>query len=199
MLRYLRKPQWSPYIVGAGIGLLSWATFYFMEKALGTSTSFVGAAGSGVCVIAPDHVASNAYYLKEYGAKSVATGGPGGFKPIFDWQMSLDFALIAGAFLAAWLGGTFRKERVPTVWAERFGPSVAKRYAAAFLGGFILIFGARMAGGCTSGHGISGGLQLAVSSWTFFVSMFISGIVTAVALFGTKSFGKLVKSEVTNV
>lgn len=193
MLGYLRKPQWSPYIVGIGIGVLSWATFYFMEKALGTSTSFVGAAGSGVCTIAPDHVTSNAYYLKEYGAKA------GGFKPIFDWQMALDFALVAGAFLAAWLGGTFRKERVPTVWAERFGPSVAKRYAAAFIGGFILIFGARMAGGCTSGHGISGGLQLAVSSWTFFISMFISGIVTAVALFGTTSFGKLAKSEVSRV
>jgi uncharacterized membrane protein YedE/YeeE len=193
MLGFLRKPQWSPYIVGSGIGVLSWCTFYFMEKALGTSTSFVGAAGSGVCAIAPDHVASNAYYLKEYGAKT------GGFRPIFDWQMALDLSLVAGAFLAAWLGGTFRKERVPTVWAERFGPSVARRYAAAFVGGFILIFGARMAGGCTSGHGISGGLQLAVSSWTFFVSMFISGVVTALALFGTSSFGRSVGSEVARV
>jgi uncharacterized membrane protein YedE/YeeE len=193
MLGFLRKPQWSPYLVGTGIGVLSWATFYFMEKALGTSTSFVGAAGTGVCAIAPDHVAGNPYYLKEYGAKA------GGFKPIFDWQMALDFALVAGAFLAAWLGGTFRTERVPTVWIERFGPSVARRYAAAFIGGFILLFGARMAGGCTSGHGISGSLQLAVSSWTFFVSMFISGIVTAAALFGTSSFGKLSKSEVSRV
>ena len=192
-VRFLRKPKWSPYLVGIGIGLLSWATFYFMEKALGTSTSFVGAAGTGVCAIAPDHVASNAYYLKEYGAKS------GGFKPIFDWQMALDVAIVAGAFLAATLGGTFRKERVPTLWAERFGPSVAKRYAAAFIGGFILLFGARMAGGCTSGHGISGGLQLAVSSWTFFISMFISGIVVAGALFGFGSRGKHNQTEVAHV
>ncbi len=174
----LRQPRWSPYLVGAGIGVLSWCTFYFMGKALGTSTSFVGAAGAGLCSIAPDHVAQNAYILKEYGQKD------GGFKPIFDWQMALDFALIAGAFLAAWLGRTFRAERVPSLWAERFGPSVAKRYAAAFLGGVILIFGARMAGGCTSGHGISGGLQLAVSSWTFFMSMFASGVLTAALLFG---------------
>jgi hypothetical protein len=199
MIGFLRRPRWSPYIVGIGIGVLSWATFYFMEKALGTSTSFVGAAGAGLCTVAPDHVASNAYYLKEYGAKSVAAGGTGGFKPIFDWQMALDFALVAGAFLAAWLGGTFRTERVPTVWAGRFGPSVAKRYAAAFVGGFILIFGARMAGGCTSGHGISGGLQLAVSSWTFFVSMFISGIATAAVIFGVGSFGGSGKREVSGV
>lgn len=199
MLGFLRKPQWSPYVVGVGIGVLSWATFYFMQKALGTSTSFVGAAGASLCAVAPEHVESNAYYLKEYGAKAVAAGGTGGFKPIFDWQMALDLSLVVGAFLAAWLGRTLRTERVPTLWAQRFGPSVAKRYAAAFLGGFILIFGARMAGGCTSGHGISGGLQLAVSSWTFFVSMFISGIVTALALFGPRSFGTLNSSEVSRV
>lgn len=178
MLAILRSPRWSPYAVGVGIGVLSWATFYFMGKALGTSTSFVGASGSALCAVAPDHVAGNTYYLKEYGAKT------GGFKPIFDWQMALDFALIAGAFLAAKLGRTFAVERVPSLWAERFGPSVAKRYAAAFLGGFILLFGARMAGGCTSGHGISGGLQLAVSSWVFFITMFISGVAAAAVLYG---------------
>jgi hypothetical protein len=180
----LRKPRWSPYAVGIGIGLLSWCTFYFMSKALGTSTSFVGAAGAGLCAVAPEHCAQNAYLVKEYGAKG------GGFKPIFDWQMALDLALVAGAFLAAWFGRTLKVERVPTLWAERFGPSVAKRYAAAFVGGSILIFGARMAGGCTSGHGISGGLQLAVSSWVFFLSMFASGVVAAAVLFGFGSSSK---------
>lgn len=178
MVNLLRKSQWSPYLAGAGIGVLSWCTFYFMQKALGTSTSFVGAAGAGVCAVAPEHVAENAYYVKEYGAKG------GGFKPIFDWQMALDLSLILGAFIAAKLGGSFKKEWVPTVWSQRFGPSVGKRLAAAFIGGFILIFGARMAGGCTSGHGISGGLQLAVSSWTFFVSMFASGVLAAGLLYG---------------
>lgn len=174
----LRISRWSPYLVGAGIGILSWATFYFMNKALGTSTSFVGAAECLIGAVAPEHAEANAYFVKEYGAKG------GGFKPILDWQMALDIALIAGAFLAAWLAGDFQGRAVPGVWAERFGPSRAKRYAAALIGGFILMFGARMAGGCTSGHGISGGLQLAVSSWTFFVSMFISGVVAAALMFG---------------
>ena len=48
-----------------------------------------------------------------------------------------------------------------------------------------MLFGARMAGGCTSGHGISGGLQLALSSWTFFFAMFASGTFMAFTLFGT--------------
>jgi uncharacterized membrane protein YedE/YeeE len=49
----------------------------------------------------------------------------------------------------------------------------------------VLMFGARLAGGCTSGHGISGSLQLAVSSWSFFVAMFVSGLLTALALYKT--------------
>lgn len=182
MANPLTSPRWSPYVVGIGIGVLSWATFYFMGKALGTSTSFVGAVEAGVCTIAPEHVSQNAYFIKEYGAK--AADGTQSFKPIFDWQMALDVALVIGSMLAAWLGGTLKAERVPTLWSDRFGASVAKRYVAAFLGGAILLFGARMAGGCTSGHGISGGLQLAVSSWVFFVSMFVSGVAVALLLFG---------------
>ncbi len=189
MANPFKHPRWSPYLVGAGIGLLSWCTFYFMGKALGTSTSFVGVAGAGLCAVAPEHACQNAYILKEYGAKD------GGFKPIFDWQMSLDIALIAGSFLAAWLGGTLKAESVPSLWAQRFGSSVMKRYVAAFIGGFILIFGARMAGGCTSGHGISGSLQLAVSSWTFFISMFASGVLTAFLIYGRRSM----RAEVSHV
>ena len=57
------------------------------------------------------------------------------------------------------------------------------RMMAAFWGGAILLYGARMAGGCTSGHGISGTLQLAVSGWVFFAAMFAAGIGTAAVLF----------------
>lgn len=174
----LTLSRWSPYAVGVGIGVLSWATFYFMDKALGTSTSFVGAACSAIGTVAPEHAATNAYCMKEYfNTKS------GAWKPFFDWQMALDIALVFGALFAALLGRTFKPESVPALWAARFGPSVAKRFAGAFLGGFILIFGARMAGGCTSGHGISGSLQLAASSWTFFIAMFASGVATATLMF----------------
>jgi uncharacterized membrane protein YedE/YeeE len=62
-----------------------------------------------------------------------------------------------------------------------------KRMIAAFIGGAILLFGARLAGGCTSGHGISGTMQLALSSWIFFPVMFITGIITARILFRKKT------------
>ncbi|NIN68519.1 MAG: YeeE/YedE family protein, partial [Anaerolineae bacterium] len=89
-----------------------------------------------------------------------------------------------GAFLAARLAGSRRREDVPSIRAERFGPSRWKRYLGAFTGRAILPFGARLAGGCPSGHGISGGFELAVSSWTFLTFTCASGIATAFAMYG---------------
>ena len=78
-------------------------------------------------------------------------------------------------------------EPVESLWRSRFGASRRKRYLVAFFGGVILMFGARLAGGCTSGHGISGSLQLALSGWVFFASVFVSGILTALMLFGKEN------------
>jgi uncharacterized membrane protein YedE/YeeE len=46
------------------------------------------------------------------------------------------------------------------------------------------MFGARMAKGCTSGHGISGNMQLAKSSWLFSAVFGSMSALTARALFG---------------
>jgi uncharacterized membrane protein YedE/YeeE len=92
-----------------------------------------------------------------------------------------------GSLLSVIASRTFRWEKVPATWAQQFGGSAPKRLLAAFIGGVIIMFGARMAGGCTSGHGISGSLQLALSSWTFFLTMFGAGILTALVLFRKRS------------
>ncbi|MGK2925471.1 MAG: YeeE/YedE thiosulfate transporter family protein, partial [Lysobacterales bacterium] len=70
-----------------------------------------------------------------------------------------------GALIAAVTGGEFAGAWVPPLREHRFGPDLALRLGMAFVGGAILAYGARLAGGCTSGHGISGALQLSVSSW----------------------------------
>ncbi len=177
MRKLLQKERWSPFWVGSGIGVLSWITFAFMDKALGVSTTFVRAAAALEGLAAPGHVYSNAYFAKYVGT-------PEAPKPVFEWQFALVVLLVAGAFLSArWARSSFR-EQVPALWEWRFGPSRAKRYGMAFLGGVILLFGARLAGGCTSGHGISGGLQLSASSWVFILFMFGAGVLTARILYG---------------
>ena len=140
----------------------------------GARLRVVHGKGTGAleATVAPEHVRDTAYFMKYLDGK-----------PAFEWQFALVVMLAAGAWLAARLGGTRQAGGVPELWAARFGPSRLKRYAGAFLGGAVLLFGARLAGGCTSGHGISGGLQLAVSSWTFVAAMLASGILTARVLF----------------
>jgi uncharacterized membrane protein YedE/YeeE len=63
---------------------------------------------------------------------------------------------------------------------------VPRRALAALIGGMVMLLGARLAGGCTSGHGISGALQLALSSWVFALTFFSVGVVTAFLLYGRK-------------
>ena len=72
---------------------------------------------------------------------------------------------------------------MPPMWQAQFGSSHAKRYGAAFLGGAMLLFGARLAGGCTSGHMISGISQLALSSFIFGVVTFGAAILMAKFLY----------------
>ena len=173
----IKKPRWSPYWVGAGIGVLSWITFGLMGKALGVSTTLVRAAGTLEKIVAETHVYSNEYFIRYLGTAVDP-------KPVFEWQFALVVMLVLGAFFSAWLSGEKLREEVPRLWEWRFGSSRRLRNAVAFLGGAVLLFGARLAGGCTSGHGISGSMQLAISSWSFFLSMFVAGVVTAFMLYG---------------
>jgi hypothetical protein len=159
--------------------MLSWLTFAWMGKALGTSTTMVRASGALEGIVAREHVENTAYFAKYFFDKTSGIA-----KPIFEWQFALVIMMIIGAWIAAKLTRARFTEHVPELWSWRFGPSKWIRYIAAFVGGAIMLFGARLAGGCTSGHGISGGLQLSVSSWAFFFAMFVSGVVTAFILFG---------------
>ncbi|NOZ47909.1 MAG: YeeE/YedE family protein [Chlorobi bacterium] len=95
-----------------------------------------------------------------------------------NWELIFLF----GAFIAVLVNSIIKKQfkfkLIYSNWEERFGNSKLKRIIWAFIGGFILIFGARMAGGCTSGHIISGGMQLSVSSLVFAFFVFASLIIT---------------------
>ena len=162
-------PAWSPYVVGALIGVLSMFTFYFSNKPLGASTAYARMAGMIGSVVAPKHTKSLKFYQDK--------------KPVVDWEVMLLLGVIGGAFLAAWLGGELTLRWVPPMWEARFGESIGLRLAAAFAGGLLMAFGARLAGGCTSGHGISGTMQLSVGSWIAVICFFVGGIATAMLMF----------------
>lgn len=165
-----QRGRWNPYLVGALIGVLSWAAFYAVDKPIGMSTSLAAISGAAMePVIGREAVLQNPYWAK--------------VTPKWDYGMIFLVGTFIGAFLSAIVSKTFHAEVVPSVWQERFGPSKPKRLFWAFVGGVLTLYGARMADGCTSGHGISGSLQLALSSWTFFITMFVAGLITAMIMF----------------
>lgn len=169
----MKSASWSPYLVGAGIGILSWLVFLVVDKPLGMSTEVSKFSGwLASLFVGMDSVAENPYWADT--------------TPKFGYSTVFLLMTAVGAFVSSKMSGTFSWEKVPRVWRESHGSGVAGRMVAAFLGGMVLLYGARMAGGCTSGHGISGTLQLAVSGWVFFVAMFASGIVTAKILFPSR-------------
>jgi uncharacterized membrane protein YedE/YeeE len=91
--------------------------------------------------------------------------------------------VVLGSLLSAWTSGQFQVETVPPMWAETFGPEALPRILTAFAGGTLMAIGARWAGGCTSGHGITGTLQLAVSSWVAVICFFAGGIIVALLIY----------------
>ena len=168
-MEFLTEVRWSPYAVGIGIGILSWFTFLISRKPLACSTSFARTSGMIEKLFVGKKVELKPYYQK--------------IGLAVDWQWMLVVGVIIGSLIAALLSGDFRWQWVPPLWAAAFGDNPLLRVIVALVGGGFIGFGARWAGGCTSGHGISGTLQLGVSSWISAISFFIGGILTAHIIF----------------
>lgn len=171
MLEMSKARRWTPYVCGALTGLLAIGSAVATTRVmgtttfLGTSTTFVRASAMVERSVFPEHVAKNEYFKKE--------------KIKVDWQAMLVCGLFFGALAGALTGRAFEWEGVPPTWRKRFGPSVTKRAAGGFLGGVVAMFGARLAGGCPSGQGLSGMMQLSVSGLVATACFFWGGILAA--------------------
>jgi len=131
-MNWLKKEEWSPYTGGIIVGLLSWLAFLTV-KPLGASTTFVRTAGLIEKIFFPEHVAQLPYFVEK--------------TPKIDWQWMLMLGILIGSYVSAKLSGRFQLNFIPSMWEKGFGRNRVKRWAVAFLGGIILMFGARMAGG----------------------------------------------------
>lgn len=160
----LTARAWSPYVAGIVIGLLQIPAFLLIETALGASSSYVTIGGLIASLVDQDVLKIG------YVARHVATTGKNW------WQVALVAGVAIGAFLSMRLSGA-RRQPVSPIWTRALGTSSpAIRYTIAFAAGFIMLFGARIADGCTSGHGLSGVAQLAVGSIVAVTAMFVGGI-----------------------
>lgn len=76
-------------------------------------------------------------------------------------------ALFGGFITSVFITKTFKFSVIPSGWKQYKNNSVFSRLSWSFFAGFIMVIGARLAGGCTSGHFLSGMSQVAMSAMIF--------------------------------
>ncbi len=180
-----------PWHIGGILLAASFLLAVMIVKPIGVSTQFVIADAAMWDLVQPDiitedstsksgYASPNAYLNKSGGKYAKNAANPLNYSFIFV------IAMMFGAFLSSVTKGdkpTREQKHMPEIWRERFGDSRAKRYIVTFIAGFAVLFGARLAGGCTSGHMMSGMMQTALSGYLFAAGMFATSIPLAIFIF----------------
>jgi hypothetical protein len=164
------QEYWSPYLAGGLLGVVGLLAVGLSNHLLGASGGFENLAGLVGKAVAPAAF-GNMYFNFVMPAE-------------ITWNVILLVGIFFGGALGALSARTWRIRSMPEKqWIEAFGPSRAKRWGFAFLGGAVLQYAAGIAGGCTSGLAISGGMLLAPAAFLFIAGMFASGILTALVIY----------------
>jgi hypothetical protein len=159
------RPYLDPYLGGALLGAVLFLAFFVTGGGLGASAAVQRVQTGVLDWIAPRHVDRVAYFAELAGGARSA------------WNHSSIWMLVGtllGGLGAGVYGRRFKLEL-------RKGPRVKTRHRVvlAFVGGVIMMYGARLARGCTSGQALSGGAVLSVGSWAFMFSIFAAGYAVA--------------------
>jgi uncharacterized membrane protein YedE/YeeE len=163
-----RLPWWVGGILMSGLLLLTFSIFG-ADRPIGASTYVPYFAG-----IIFDLDIDKYTYLRE-------------IKNAGSWEGVMLLGVLLGGFITSiFITKSFRITLIPSAWKTYKNSSVLSRILWSFFSGFMMIIGARLAGGCTSGHFMSGMSQLAISSMIFGTVVMISLLVTGRYFYNTK-------------
>jgi len=174
LIQYIRRDEWSPYVAGTLLGVVGVLAVWLSNSLLGASGAFENLAGMIGKAVAPEQF-NNMYFNFI-------------MPPEITWSVVLLVGLFFGGMLGAATSGTLKWGKKDAAnsneqWKSIFGSQTWKRWGLAFVGAIVLEFAAGIAGGCTSGLAISGGMLLAPSAFLFIAAMFASGILTAMLVY----------------
>jgi hypothetical protein len=155
LLNDLPALHWA--IAGGAIGAITLLLLFLTNRRLGISTGF-----ESVCSL----VSRMPYFQRD------DLKGPG------RWRLPFLAGLIAGGVLSAVLSGGWHTSMALGVFDSTISSAPAAKLGWMFVGGLFIGFGTRLAGGCTSGHGIFGIANFEKSSWTATAAFMAAGIVT---------------------
>ena len=162
-----------------------------LVKPLGVSTQFVIFDGIVWNVFSDDvakesseakhgYTSNNAYLAKSGGKYAKSVENP----------INYGFIMVIAMFAGGFLSSAIQKSKLskedkdsPDVFRET---GKSNRFMYAFIGGALTLFGARLAGGCTSGHMMSGMMQTSLSGYLFAFGAFAAGIPVAIYFYRAK-------------
>lgn len=178
MLQFLSRP-WPWYVVGALLGAVAPLLLLAGNRQLGVS----GNLRTICAAVLPGNIDFFKYDWKERGG----------------WNLAFAVGIIAGGFIGGYVlaspaGATlspaartmfqsfglhnFSTLLPPEIFSLQ-GLMTLKGFAIMIGGGFLVGFGAAYAGGCTSGHGISGVANFEIPSFLAVAAMFGAGMITS--------------------
>jgi uncharacterized protein len=155
ILHGLPPLHWA--LAGVGIAGVTLALLLLANRRLGISTGF-------------EDLCSLALPLPYLQRAAVTVGR--------EWRLPLLAGLVVGGFLSAALGGGWHLTWALGLFDRAIGLGPAGKLAWMFVGGLFIGFGTRLAGGCTSGHGIFGLANLELPSMVTTLCFLGAGIVT---------------------
>jgi uncharacterized protein len=155
ILHDLTPIHWA--LAGAGIACVTLTLLFVANRRLGISTSF-----EDLCSLA----LTTPYFQRP----AVISGRP--------WRLPFAAGLVLGGFLSAVCAGGWSPIWSLGMFDRVVGFGHAGKLAWMFTGGLFIGFGTRLAGGCTSGHGVFGMSNFEWPSLLSTVSFMAAGIVT---------------------
>jgi uncharacterized membrane protein YedE/YeeE len=160
LLHNLTPLPWA--VAGAGIAAVTLTLAFVLNRRLGISTGF-----EDLCSL----VLRAPYFTRPslLGARR--------------WRLPFVAGLLLGGVLSAVLGGGWAPTWTLGMLDARLGLDPLGKLIWMFVGGLFIGFGTRMAGGCTSGHGIFGLSNFELPSLVSTVSFMAGGIVTTQLLY----------------
>lgn len=190
MNKFFFQKQWNWFASGIALGIV-FLLAVMLVKPIGVSTQFVvfdaiiwNEVSDDIIVenynTQSGYSSPNAYLNKNNGKHANNAANPLNYSFVFV------LAMVLGGFIASKVQFSNHKGEnllMPLVWQERFGNSPWKRHLIVFSGGLLVLFGARLAEGCTSGHMMSGMMQTSLSGYLFALGAFVTAVPVAILMY----------------
>jgi uncharacterized protein len=160
ILNHIPPVHWA--IAGAGIAAVTLCLLFLANRRLGISTGL-----EDVCSL----LIAQPYFRR------------GAVRSGRHWRLPFVLGLVLGGFLSAALSGGWAPTWDLGIFDQVLGFGPAGKLAWMFAGGLLIGFGTRLAGGCTSGHGIFGLANLELPSLIATISFMAGGIATTQLLY----------------